>query len=539
MESSLRMRNLGVVDAIYGVEYDNLVREMTRQTGNRDLASAAIRTSYASMMDYLLKHPEVELTGDPKQFVRGHVLRAAMVKVQSSPLARAALANGRMRRARRNSEDDEGEKELEGYSYSYLKPLIQRAMRDNISVLVRGSPGIGKSALATELAKEANLQLIDIRLAQKDPTELGGIYFPIVEKGQEYGQMRLFPPDWAIMASKQACLIFLDEINAATSKAQQAAAYQIVLERRVGNTHFHDDTKVIAAGNLSSDKAIVTPLSSALNNRFLHFVMKVDLDSWLEWAKKIKNGNTNVDLSIIAYFEGKKQSEGTEGAVKHLFNNDGRYVAFPSPRSWDIASKVLRSMEGGANNRINYDALQTMIFGCIGPDEGSKFLSFYRFAKATEQWIPKILERGLPPDFFIRQYTPSTGQLEAVDGRFASMSGLFDYLMTHDLEDHQIRNLANALKLAANGGSYEGNDYLPSPDVVQLVLGRLWRSEKQDLVSKLCQTGGMKEIARSIADGQMTIIKQKSSRGNPRYRMLVSHGSKTRKPRRPRGGGGR
>ena len=148
----------------------------------------------------------------------------------------------------------------EGYAYHELAALVETSLRAGLSVLVRGHPGVGKSAMAAQLAAGLDLPLEDIRLAQREPADLGGVYFP----DRQRQVLSLFPPDWVRRVCDAPALVFLDEINAAVTRLHQAAAYQIVLERRVGPFRFHPDTRVMAAGNLEEDNAIVTPLSTAL-----------------------------------------------------------------------------------------------------------------------------------------------------------------------------------------------------------------------------------------------------------------------------------
>lgn len=478
---SVHQRNLGAIRAAYSMEYDAIVRQVNERVGDLGKSRRLVETTFADLMRLLEKSPHEKFEGEPRAFVRKLITVSALDRA------------GNQHRMRRNPD---GEDEIEGYSFKELKPMIKDALRKNISVLVRGSPGLGKSSMAQELADEFNLPLIDIRLAQKDPTELGGIYFPIVDANnkEDYGKMRLFPPDWAIRASQAPAFIFLDEINAATSKAQQAAAYQIVLERRVGNTKFHPDTVVMAAGNLASDQAIVTPLSSALNNRFLHFVLKPDLASWLEWANRInlKTRQPNIDPLIVDYFTMVESAEPGKG-VEALYKNDGRYVAFPSPRSWEIVSKILQMLPKQPNETQRKQE-GIMLTGAIGPEAAGKFLAFLNFRR---QFDPgRVLDRGLPPVAFERDYVAKSGEMDGTQQRFASMSGLTDHLFMHELTPQQVRNLAEVLSLLTSGGSgKDGKEYEAGNEYVTMLVDALWRSSRQDLVTGLCQTDAMKRVA--------------------------------------------
>ena len=77
-----------------------------------------------------------------------------------------------------------------GYTYDQLFPLLRATLESGVSALLLGPPGVGKSSLAAELARAMRRRLIDIRLAQKDPAELGGVYFP----DRETHTLELFPP---------------------------------------------------------------------------------------------------------------------------------------------------------------------------------------------------------------------------------------------------------------------------------------------------------------------------------------------------------
>ena len=96
----------------------------------------------------------------------------------------------------------------------------------------------------------------------------------------------VYAPDWVRACCREPHFLFLDEINAAVTKLHQAASYSIVFEHRVGPFAFHAQTVVMAAGNFEEDEALAVPMSTALQNRFRHFIMRVDAEAWLLWAAK-------------------------------------------------------------------------------------------------------------------------------------------------------------------------------------------------------------------------------------------------------------
>ncbi len=259
-----------------------------------------------------------------------------------------------------------------GYTWAELRRLVGTTLRAGISVLLRGHPGVGKSTLAAALAEEMGLPLVDIRLSQRDPVDLCGVWFP----DRERRVLESYPPAWAQEAAARPCFLFLDEINAAVTKLHQAAAYQIVLEKRVGDVRFHPGTVVMAAGNLEEDNAIVTQLSSALCNRFAHFTLKVDVPTWLQWAE-----HAGVHATVRAYV--------AEKGVEALYEHGADAMAFPSPRSWEMASRVLTVAEPSDAKRL--------VAACIGAPHAEQLFAWIKLAKMVDP--VRVLEQGLIPDF--------------------------------------------------------------------------------------------------------------------------------------------
>ena len=259
----------------------------------------------------------------------------------------------------------------EGYTFDELRELTELTLRAGISVLLRGHPGVGKSSLGAELAARMGLELIDIRLAQRDPAELAGVYFP----DRQRKVLSLFPPDWVRQACDQPALVFLDEINAAVTRLHQAAAYQIVLEHRVGPFAFHPDTVVLGAGNLEEDNAIVSQLSSALSNRFAHFTLRVDAEAWLRWG-----AGAGIHEAILAHI-------GLHGE-EVLYQNNGE-PAFPTPRSWEMASRVFCAADEALGKRA--------VAACVGQAAAERLfadLRIYRRINAV-----RIIRKGAAMDF--------------------------------------------------------------------------------------------------------------------------------------------
>ena len=220
-------------------------------------------------------------------------------------------------------------------------------------VMLWGPPGVGKSQMIAEVAAHHHVPLIDIRLSQMEPSDLRGIPF-------RNGEL----VEWAIPAMLPDTrrhgpegILFLDEITSAPPSVS-AAAYQLILDRRLGEYRIPDGWAIFAAGNRQGDRGVTYTMPAPLANRFSHFEFEVNLDDWVAWA--YRNG---IDDRIIAFVRFRPEL---------LFEFDPAHnpVAFPSPRSWEFAHRALQKFEHSHDLRLG--ALQA----CVGPAAGIEVNAF-------------------------------------------------------------------------------------------------------------------------------------------------------------------
>lgn len=267
-------------------------------------------------------------------------------------------------------------------SYPQAFPLIAYALEQKKSVLLLGSPGNGKSSMARALLDKLKLDhLIDIRLSSTDPSELAGISVP----NRDSTNLDVFIPDWLKQVRDTPCLLLLDEITAGVSKLHLSICLQILLDRRLGTTVFHPDTRIMAAGNLLEDRSMVTDLPDALTDRCVKFILKTDADAWLDWAA---TATPPICPEIRAYIAWKK-----EPALFHRY--DG---VIASPRSWTNAGQLTRASE----ERPSFVSLsktqrQHLIAGCVGELAANEFMTFSDVCKSVD--IEGLLLKGTLPNF--------------------------------------------------------------------------------------------------------------------------------------------
>ncbi len=249
---------------------------------------------------------------------------------------------------------------------SQVAAAINIAIDAGQPVMLHGSPGVGKSDIVRQVAAQRGIDMIDLRLSQLDPVDLRGV--PSVNADTK--QTTWNAPDF--LPTSGEGILFLDEINSA-AQATAAAAYQLVLDRRLGDYELPKGWAIIAAGNRASDRAIVNQMSTALKNRFTHVNYEVNNDDWCEWALK-----NNVDVSVLGFirfrpmllneFEERNKSKEERDRVQKI--KDAQ--AFATPRSWHFLSKLVGQKPPA---EIEYE----LYSGVVGEGAAAEFMGYLKY----------------------------------------------------------------------------------------------------------------------------------------------------------------
>ena len=220
-------------------------------------------------------------------------------------------------------------------------------------VMLWGPPGVGKSQMVAETATKHKVPVIDIRLSQMEPTDLRGIPFRCDDK-VEWAIPSLLP-DAGRHGDRG--ILFLDEITSAAPTVS-AAAYQLILDRRLGEYTVPDGWAIFAAGNRQGDRGVTYAMPAPLANRFSHYEVEAHLDDWVAWAYA-----NNIDERVIAFLRFRPEL---------LFDFDPAHnpVAFPSPRSWEFAHRALQKFHDHPD--LLLDGMQAS----IGPAAGIELKAF-------------------------------------------------------------------------------------------------------------------------------------------------------------------
>jgi len=234
------------------------------------------------------------------------------------------------------------------------KRSLLKAFNHKRPLFLWGPPGIGKSELVADIAEELGGYMIDLRLGQMEPTDIRGIPFYNKEVSKMDWAEPIDLPDEELASQYPIVVLFLDEMNSAAPSVQ-AAAYQLILNRRIGKYKLPENVVIVAAGNRESDKGVTYRMPTPLANRFIHQEMKVDFASWQDWAV-----THNIHKDIIGYLGSNKQD-------LYDFDPKSSSRAFATPRSWSFVSEILSDDDG------DEETITNLISGTIGEGLAIKF----------------------------------------------------------------------------------------------------------------------------------------------------------------------
>jgi hypothetical protein len=240
-----------------------------------------------------------------------------------------------------------------------LAPLY--SVGENVpTVMLWGQPGVGKSdsvrALAKKVGEMTKKETIvhDVRLLLFNPVDLRGI--PVPDANKEFAKW-LRPLIFNIDPNPNKLhFLLLDEITAAPPSVQ-ASAYQLTLDRKVGEHELPDNVIIIGAGNRVQDKGVAYKMPTPLANRMSHFEVTAELEDWKQWA--IPSGINELVLGFLNFKE----------TYLNKFDPSSDESAFPTPRSWAFVSKYLNIFK-------NVDSAYPMIASTIGEGAAVEFKAF-------------------------------------------------------------------------------------------------------------------------------------------------------------------
>jgi len=238
------------------------------------------------------------------------------------------------------------------------KRSIRKCIKIQRPVFMWGPPGIGKSDIVKQIGDEQSRDVIDVRLSLWEPTDIKGIpYYNSQANTMCWAAPSELPTD-----PESTAILFLDELNSA-APATQAAAYQLILNRRVGTYILPKGVSIVAAGNRETDKGVTYRMPAPLANRFLHLELRTDYEDWLNWATA-----NRVHEQVVGYVGFAKQD-------LYDFDPKSSSRSFATPRSWNFVSDLLH------DDDLDEGTLTDLVAGAVGEGLAVKFMAHRKVAK--------------------------------------------------------------------------------------------------------------------------------------------------------------
>ena len=243
------------------------------------------------------------------------------------------------------------------------KNSIKHAITKKRPIFLWGPPGIGKSDIVAQITNSfSNSHLIDIRLSLWEPTDIKGIpYFDSNSGTMVWGAPNELPSE-EFASQYDNIVLFLDEMNSAAPSVQ-AAAYQLILNRRVGTYKLPDNVMIVAAGNREADKGVTYRMPASACKHFIHLELAVNFDDWFQWAV-----DNRINNDVVGYLTFAK---------KDLYDFDPKSASrsFATPRSWSFVSELL---DDGLDESTTTD----LVAGAVGEGLAVKFMAHRKVASS-------------------------------------------------------------------------------------------------------------------------------------------------------------
>ncbi|MFF4116848.1 AAA family ATPase [Streptomyces sp. NPDC001714] len=253
------------------------------------------------------------------------------------------------------------------------------AVAADLPVLLWGEPGIGKTAALSRLAEALDLPLTTVIASVHEPSDFSGL--PVVGDDPAVQGVPMAPPDWAVrLVQAGRGLLFLDELSTAPP-AVQAALLRLVLERRVGALRLPPGVRIVAAANPRSSAADGWELSPPLANRFVHLQWAHDHDVVVRglggvWPRATLPRLEPDRLPAAVDFARRAVCGllATRPTLVHRLPSGEmrRGGAWPSPRSWDMALRLVAFAHAAGSSR---DVLSLLARGTVGDGPGLELLA--------------------------------------------------------------------------------------------------------------------------------------------------------------------
>lgn len=317
-----------------------------------------------------------------------------------------------------------------------------------IPVCLCGNPGIGKSQIVQQAAKEAGAELFEVRVALAvDSSDFTGL--PVIDRATDskgrlfdarttYSRPDILPfmpkdENGQYISDDKLRVIFFDEVNRGADPSITNAIFQLLTEYKLGTHKLYPNTAIVLAINPENTGYMVNEMCPALVNRQAFLYIKPDLAQWIAYA----NAN-NIDPNITS-FVGTFPKFFSESGVSEEEGADKR---FPTPRAWFNVNNTLESMQFDWRDPSDSVLAAKVLSGIIGFQAATAFVNYCK---------TQVDERLIPGDKIVRCYDTDSSlkaKIVAVDKNGARVYDNTKVIQTANLA---LEELVSALNQDATG----------------------------------------------------------------------------------------
>lgn len=247
---------------------------------------------------------------------------------------------------------------------NYLFPAVRQR-----PILLMGPPGIGKTAIMEQVARECGVGLVAYTITHH--TRQSAIGLPHIKEkiycGQtmsvtEYTMSEIVASVYEAMerTGNREGILFLDEINC-VSETLAPTMLQFLQNKTFGSHRVPEGWIIVAAGNPPEYNKSVREFDVVTLDRVRQIDVEADIDVWLDYARE-----KQLHGAVISYLTAKPD-------CFYIVRQKEEALSFVTARGWEDLSEILKGYEA-----LGLPTGETLVFQYLR-DEGTAkdFAAYY------------------------------------------------------------------------------------------------------------------------------------------------------------------